>query len=57
MNKISLENENKERITINELRMCEGFENLNDKEADDMANFIYDLTNIFYHYALNNMEG
>ena len=57
MNKISLENENKEQITINELRMCKGFENLNDKEADDMVNFIYDLTNIFYHYALNNMEG
>jgi hypothetical protein len=56
MNKNNLEHENKERITINELKMCEGFEDFNDKEAENLADFIYDLTNIFYDYALNKME-
>ena len=56
MSNENIEQNENEIITINELRKCEGFEDLSDEKAEDMTNFIYEISNIFYNYTLNRED-
>lgn len=48
------ENNEKERLTIEELRECEGFEDYSNKEAKDMVDFIYDISVVLFNHAQTN---
>ncbi len=53
-NELLNDSNEKERLTIEELRECEGFEDYSNKEAKDMVNFIYDISVVLFNYAQTN---
>ncbi len=51
---MSNEDNIREKLTIDELKQCEGFENYSGKEAKEMIEFIYDISVILFNDAQIN---
>jgi len=47
-------NVDNEKITIEEIRKFEGFENLSDDEAEKLSNVVYDITLLAYDFEFLN---
>lgn len=47
-NLASYEEEPKWKLTIEELRKCRGFENINDEDAESVINSLVSLSRMFY---------
>ena len=50
-NELLSENNEKEKLTIEELKECEGFEHYSNNESKKMIDLIYDMSVILFNYS------
>jgi len=53
LNESSNENNEKERLTIEELRACEGFEKITKKEYEYISDFMFEFAQMLYKNEFN----